>query len=69
MISRITARIALKTPARFFIAPWPPIEGSKVVNSLEEVSTPITLGYYGNKGWKYANGWWLWEIWCTLKFA
>lgn len=45
MISRITARIGLKTPARFFVAPWPPIKGSKVVNSLEEVSTPITLGH------------------------
>jgi len=38
MLSRFVSRVALtKTPARSFVAMWPPIKGSKVVNSLNEV--------------------------------
>lgn len=39
MLSRIASRITIsRTPMRSFVAIWPPIKGSKVVKSLEEVT-------------------------------
>ena len=65
MLSRLVSK-SLLPYSRSFVAHWPPIKGSKVIGSAEEVPIDetkhfIKIGSGRHKGREISDGGWIWE--------